>query len=517
MIAPAERRGLRLSAVLQHPSLSDVERVAGATDPVVATIGATHAAELAGMLASVPSDVVVLLDETVQTDWRFDAALRRAADAQVAVLVLHRTSVVTAATRALADRLDVVLLACANPWATSLALRDRLTGGDDALIRMMTALIEAVQQAGPDVADVLHAAGRHLGRTILHVDTAGRVLAPLDGTASVPRPTDARASLSGVLIEDIDDGVLASVPVQSGVIAPSWLRVSLPAAAASEVAAVRLALPAIALAVGHRLSVRRVIDEREARWRTALIGELTEAGEAPSASTLRRALELGWRVEGWHIGIRVVTRADVDIVAMRYEIVEALGGEGLDADVVEQSDGWAAWLTFELQPTLAEVTAAAQAVRRAQLRWNEHFPTHVGIGRVLHGPSGITASLSEAGDAARLAGSRPQSGHFLHVDRLGLAQLLLAWTQTDTFQPAALELLAPLREQTTGDLLRTLASYLDAESSIVETASVLGIHRNTVAERIQRIQRILAVDLQDAETRLALHLACRTVLASTDG
>jgi purine catabolism regulator len=40
------------------------------------------------------------------------------------------------------------------------------------------------------------------------------------------------------------------------------------------------------------------------------------------------------------------------------------------------------------------------------------------------------------------------------------------------------------------------------------------VHRNTVAERIQRVQRILQVDLQDAETRLALHLACRTVLAA---
>ncbi|RIJ53503.1 PucR family transcriptional regulator, partial [Clavibacter phaseoli] len=138
----------------------------------------------------------------------------------------------------------------------------------------------------------------------------------------------------------------------------------------------------------------------------------------------------------------------------------------------------------------------------------------VGVGRVHHGPAGIARSLAEAADAARLAASRPQSGRFLHVDRLGLAQLLLAWTQTDTFQPAALELLAPLRRQTTGDLLTTLATYLDAESSVAETASVLAVHRNTVAERIQRVQRILQVDLQDAETRLALHLACRTVLAA---
>ncbi len=120
------------------------------------------------------------------------------------------------------------------------------------------------------------------------------------------------------------------------------------------------------------------------------------------------------------------------------------------------------------------------------------------------------ARRAEAADAARLAASRPHTGNFVQVDRLGLAQLLLAWTRTDTFQPAARTLLQPL-EQQPGDLLRTLAAYLDAESSLAETAAVLGVHRNTVAGRVARIQQLLAVDLDDPEQRLALHLACRTV------
>ncbi len=58
---------------------------------------------------------------------------------------------------------------------------------------------------------------------------------------------------------------------------------------------------------------------------------------------------------------------------------------------------------------------------------------------------------------------------------------------------------------------RTLAAYLDAESSVAETAAVLGVHRNTVADRIDRVQRLLGVDLGDPETRLALHLATRAL------
>lgn len=41
---------------------------------------------------------------------------------------------------------------------------------------------------------------------------------------------------------------------------------------------------------------------------------------------------------------------------------------------------------------------------------------------------------------------------------------------------------------------------------------MLGVHRNTVAARVARAQELLVVDLSDPDERLALHLACRSVL-----
>ena len=38
---------------------------------------------------------------------------------------------------------------------------------------------------------------------------------------------------------------------------------------------------------------------------------------------------------------------------------------------------------------------------------------------------------------------------------------------------------------------------------------MLGLHRNTVANRMRRIAGLLGVALDDAETRLSLQLACR--------
>ena len=121
------------------------------------------------------------------------------------------------------------------------------------------------------------------------------------------------------------------------------------------------------------------------------------------------------------------------------------------------------------------------------------------------------AHIVAVGGGARLATTRTSSGRFVHVDRLGLGRLLLAWTRTDTFRPAASSMLEPLRGQP-GDLLGTLTAYLDAESSLTATAAVLGVHRNTVAARVARAQELLGVELSDPDERLALHLACRSVM-----
>lgn len=99
----------------------------------------------------------------------------------------------------------------------------------------------------------------------------------------------------------------------------------------------------------------------------------------------------------------------------------------------------------------------------------------------------------------------------MQVDRLGLSQLLLAWTRTETFGPAASSLLTPLQDEPA--LLATLSAYLQAQSSIAETAAILGVHRNTVTARISKAVELLGIDLGDPDERLAVQLACRSVLA----
>ena len=75
----------------------------------------------------------------------------------------------------------------------------------------------------------------------------------------------------------------------------------------------------------------------------------------------------------------------------------------------------------------------------------------------------------------------------------------------------AQELLAPIlvgRSETVADRLATLAAVL-ASPSLAEAADRLGVHRNTVAYRVQRLETRGDWDLADADLRVALLLAVR--------
>jgi DNA-binding PucR family transcriptional regulator len=58
--------------------------------------------------------------------------------------------------------------------------------------------------------------------------------------------------------------------------------------------------------------------------------------------------------------------------------------------------------------------------------------------------------------------------------------------------------------------LETLRVVLD-RPGLAEAAAALGVHRNTIAYRIRRIESLGGWDLQDPELRLSLAVAVRIV------
>jgi DNA-binding PucR family transcriptional regulator len=66
------------------------------------------------------------------------------------------------------------------------------------------------------------------------------------------------------------------------------------------------------------------------------------------------------------------------------------------------------------------------------------------------------------------------------------------------------------REAVQEERLRTLAAILET-GSLGEAAARLGVHRNTVAYRVQRLETLGGWDLSDPDLRFSLALATRIV------
>ncbi|NEB78218.1 PucR family transcriptional regulator, partial [Streptomyces sp. SID14478] len=79
-------------------------------------------------------------------------------------------------------------------------------------------------------------------------------------------------------------------------------------------------------------------------------------------------------------------------------------------------------------------------------------------------------------------------------------------------------LLAPLdTADPSGALALTLGTWLDSGSSWDETARLLGLHRHTVRNRLDKVARLTGRRLDDGDDRFDLWLALRARRAARTG
>lgn len=284
---------------------------------------------------------------------------------------------------------------------------------------------------------------------------------------------------------------------------------------------------ALALAAGAIARAEAAHDWEEgapARSSAALLAELILSAE-PSPATLAGARRLGVPLDGWHQVARfqlpTESQTQRSDVTDRWQALE-LGAQG--ALVVAREDG-RTWHASQIEGAVILVQsrrgrtvndrAIEPTVRRVagQLAAVWRTPgVQVGVGSLRQGLPGLKASAAEA--RAALAGHRGRSGdvEIAWFDAVGLRRVLREWYASETAQDAVAELLAPLmrlRPDRADEAIRTLGAWLEEGGSAAAAAERLYLHRNTVRYRIRQIERLLDVDLADADIRLALALACR--------
>lgn len=498
---------LRVAVLLAHPTNGGLRRIGGPDDLPLSDVS-VEAVE--ADLGENDGALAVLTSMAPVEPWQRDALLRRVRDRGYRALAIPGAERMDQGTRRLADRLGIALLQVDRPIELARACWMLIEARDALTLDHVRKIAGSFEYAADDLADLLAHVSANLGYGVALVDAAGVVqetgghlpgnlhsvidfgpwidIARMDGhaTASVRVDSPTRPGLRlAIFGEGLGDAQLQSLAV-----------------------AAEVAMPAVAA----RILIDEVVAVNDAAVSSALLRDFTDLRGAPDADVERRMVERGWRTAGYHLGFRLAGRSRLDPLPLVRFVVGELRGVEAEAHATTAGRGVSGWLTFPTPPEPAQLTRLVEALRIMHLRVRRSFNVATGVGSLQSGATGLGRTLSEAADAARLAGSRSRTGWFMPIEGLGAEQLLLSWTESDTFVPAASALLAPLLEKSPA-LIETLTAYLDHESAIAATADALGLHRNTVSLRIQRAQELLGLDLDDPDTRLAVHLACRALNA----
>jgi hypothetical protein len=117
----------------------------------------------------------------------------------------------------------------------------------------------------------------------------------------------------------------------------------------------------------------------------------------------------------------------------------------------------------------------------------------------------LAAARREADCAARVALARPRLGSVLRWSELGFYRVAgqgAAAVEALVAGTAA----AALRSRADAELVRTALVYLDHAGHAARTAAELSVHRQTLYYRLEKIEQLCGVDLDDGEARLQLHV-----------
>lgn len=491
--------------------------------------GSVHALE-----ELAPGSVVVFGPEQLTLDLPgADLALRLAHGAGLAGIIAQRPgAAVPLVTRRLADRLAVPLVVLDEiaPASVAAAFDPYVRAPEIAGLRILGTTAQRFQVPSSDAGRLTRTLAQTLGGPVALVDAESRFVAGEPAVRDLMDRPDVRAHLgsarpaAGTFEVGAGEAVLVQ-PVQLDPDAPAnfWLAARLQTVTGALLEPIRRSMAIAALSYTAYVARTTASLERASRRRSLLLGELLDQGDDPSTRAVERATALGWRLAGGHTAVQVAVRPDGAVLRpgeLVTDLDERLAVHGMPMGLVERPDGWVLWVTTESSAAAAEggpdpAAAVRDAVREALLSVENDRPglrLCAGIGGTRDGLAGLRSSLEEARRGCLLAGTEDGPATVEHVDGVSMKRMLVGWYSSRALRSVAAEVLTPLLEADPhGELVRTLRAYLDRESSATDTAAALGVHRNTVMQRLERIRDLLPVDLDDPDDRIMVHLATRAL------
>ncbi|GAB2745961.1 PucR family transcriptional regulator [Arthrobacter bambusae] len=255
------------------------------------------------------------------------------------------------------------------------------------------------------------------------------------------------------------------------------------------------------------LTRQRFADELFQSARSAIVSQLAVSGGAVPDHLISQALSVGWNLNGWHTLVSIHAPQKSTAHDIGRMIPAALTRYGYSIASSEYMDHWLIWETQPNQPTRTEykdLVGALDSVR-PPLESGIVF----GVARPRLGPEGFAKSIAEAEDFARQASYSKGRRQIVDAQESIATQLIRTTLHDPALVRPSMKFLGGLSEEDAGYLRDTLSAYLKCESSLAETARVLHVHRNTVVKRLEKIEQLMEVPLDNPDTKFALRIALR--------
>lgn len=444
-----------------------------------------------------PHTAVVLTGRVAAAGWTVEMALRKAWEHAAACVVVTESAARPGSVGALADRLGVPLLVIdEDALDAAVRIASAVARPDAGRTALVAQAARALAGTGPHAGRVLSALHTVLPSTAVALTgPAGEVLAGRRAALTA----EGGALTVRVEVPGGDGTVLGTLLARSGSRVAGW----------GETVQDVLRLAVAPLTAW--CAVRRLEDERTGSRAALLLHRLLDA---PGEEELAEAAALGWQAGGPLVvhALRPLAGREGPDPGPALRAVWAASGPG--GPLVSYQGCWVAWESVAPEDGADPLDGAADALSRALAALAAYVPAAGGVAGTATGLGTLGPALADACAAAGVAATAAP-GTVVRGDRMGAAQLLSA-VPSDLLRGPAEVVLAPLlAADRDGSLLRTLAVVLDAGAAPTAAAGVLGVHRNTVASRLDRI-RALGFDPDDPSQRLALHLACRVLLRDRD-
>ncbi len=462
--------------------------------------GVSLISDLAQARRCAPNTALVVHPAAAPGVWALESALRFAWERNASCVVAPSEISVTDSTKQLAERLRVPLFTVDDPAEQALELAATIADTEAVRCRLTArcAVLLGERHRPQDIVAVIN--NEVPGVRVVLVTPDGHTLA---GRVADNRPAGGPHQVR-VPVPGPDGRPWAELVAHLATPSPSWVQ--------TVETILKVARAPLAAAIAHaQLSSAHQASKDRLLLEALLHGKATlpKDPRAPHSTAGRAdveqiAREAGWRLDGTHVAVclRPLEREVCALDAITPGIVATWHEAFPQLPLVPMPRGWVTWFTGES----AEPALLADLIRRRLAGVRIPISLATGIGQPATGLKGLRQSVAEADLAAEVAGRSGESSVELYGElgpRVVLARLPLA-----EIADAALVLLADLAADPRTDVLvETLSVLLDCAGSTGQAASRLGVHRNTVLGRIERI-RACGVDPDAPEQRLALHIAC---------